>query len=304
MREIVKKLKTGLLILKREVFEDPIMYSYFYKGERIFSQSFLYKPKWWEGILTEEEVDLNFGENLFKVAADKLGSFERLMEHLKNYSNKVEETVKKEINKNGWKVKSEFVEYNEEYVENMFGIVMQNIPIEMVMLINAGIMYPEIAEPIVEKPNPLILVWPYTIEIQVYCKSEKRYCKSNTHDPQKIEKLLQFYKLEDDLDLSFIKNLSIKHPYLIYPINAKNGIMAKFKDGKLSTFEIMPLPEILVYLENYMKTFEELIDRAIEKIPVYLPKTAKMDVIKKLLIKHPEPEDFKRAIFFEYGVEI
>ncbi|MEO0163529.1 MAG: hypothetical protein ABIL67_03735 [candidate division WOR-3 bacterium] len=305
MREVVEELgtKTGLVILKREVFEDPVMYSYFYNGQRVFSQSFLYKPKWWEGILTEEEVDLNFGKNLFRVAADKIG-FEKLMEHLKDYSKKVEETVKKEISVNGWKVKAEFVEYDEEYIESMFGISAKRLPDELVKLRNAGIMYHEITEPPVKKPNPLILVCPYNIEIYVYSKSENRYCKAIIHDPEKMERLLESWEFVEDLDLSFVKNLSIEQPYLIYPINARDGIIARYRKGKLLDYEIITLKEIVFYIKQYVQTFSELMGRALEKLPVYLPKNAKMDIIKKFFLEHPEPEEFKRAILIEYGVEI
>lgn len=298
------EVKTGLLILRREIFEDPIMYSYFYRGDRIFSQSFLYKPKWWEGVLTEEEVDLNFRENLFKVAADKLGGYEKLIEHLKKYSKKVEETVKEEINKNGWKVNTEFLDYDEEYIESMFGISKGDFPQELVKFRNAGIFHYEISEPPVKKPNPLILICPYDIEVYIFSKTEKKYYKAIIHMPAKIEKFLQFCEIVEDLDLSFIKTVKIEKPWLFYPINSREGIIAKYTNGTLLNYKIMPLSELFIYLEDYMKTFQELINAAIEKIPVYLPRTAKMDLVKKMVLKNPDPEDFKKAIFLEYGVEI
>ncbi len=120
LTDIIDRKKSGVLKVYRKTFGDPLLYAYFLRGVPVYASSFVVQGKWYEGLLTREEVDDNIFGNLFKYAYDKYGK--RFLEHIVAYSKEVLKEVLRALADNGWKVEVEFLERTETHIRESIGI--------------------------------------------------------------------------------------------------------------------------------------------------------------------------------------
>ena len=118
--EIIDQRRSGVLKVYRKTFGDPLLYAYFLKGVPVYASSFVVREKWYEGLLTREEVDANIFGNLFKYAYDRYGR--RFLEHMVAYSRNVLKAVLRAVAENGWEVEVEFLERSEDHIRESIGI--------------------------------------------------------------------------------------------------------------------------------------------------------------------------------------
>jgi len=120
LSSIIEKRQSGVLKAYRRAFGDPLLYAYFLKGVPVYASSFVVREKWYEGLLSREEVDQNIFGNIFKYAYDKHGK--RFLEHLVSYSRNVIKEVLRAVAENGWEVEAEFLERPESHIKESIGI--------------------------------------------------------------------------------------------------------------------------------------------------------------------------------------
>ncbi len=120
LSEIAKSKRSGILKVYRKVFSDPLLYAYVLKGAPVYASSFVMGEKWYEGLLTRQEVDDNLFGNIFRYAYEKYGK--RFIEHMVAYSREVLKAVVLNIAENRWEVEVEFEPKSEEYIKESLGI--------------------------------------------------------------------------------------------------------------------------------------------------------------------------------------
>lgn len=121
LSDIIDRKRSGVLKVYRKTFGDPLLYAYFLKGVPVYASSFVVREKWYEGLLSREEVDTNIFGNLFKYAYDRYGR--RFVEHMVSYSRNVLKEVLRALAENGWEVEVEFLERTEEHIKESIGII-------------------------------------------------------------------------------------------------------------------------------------------------------------------------------------
>ncbi len=115
------KRKNGVLICKRKFFQDPFLIVYVFNGEPVYAESFLVKEKWWEGLLSDEEVEEHIFDNLYRYAFKKSG--ERYLRRLREYTYKVIEDALRMAEDYGWEMEEEFTDLSPERIAAMFSLV-------------------------------------------------------------------------------------------------------------------------------------------------------------------------------------
>ncbi len=120
LSDLIDHRRSGVLKVYRKTFGDPLLYAYFLRGVPVYASSFVVREKWYEGLLTREEVDNNIFGNLFKYAYDRYGK--RFLEHMVAYSRGVLKEVLRALAENGWKVEVEFLERTDSHIKESIGI--------------------------------------------------------------------------------------------------------------------------------------------------------------------------------------
>ncbi len=125
---IVDSKKTGILRVIRKNFQDPLLHVAFLRGFPLYAYSFLVKDKWYEGLLSREEIENNLFGNIFEYAFKKYG--ERYLKHMAEYSKEVIQRALKGAMENGWQLETEFMEESEDTIREMVGIIKSKTEIE------------------------------------------------------------------------------------------------------------------------------------------------------------------------------
>ncbi|MEO0215365.1 MAG: hypothetical protein ABIL12_07680 [candidate division WOR-3 bacterium] len=125
---VIKGKKTGILRVYRKMFGDPLLYVTFLKGTPVYAYSFLVKEKWYDGLLSYEEVENNLFGNLFEYAFKKHG--QKYVEHLVVYSNRVIQEALTGAVENNWQLEAEFIHEDEDTVRESIGILKVKSEIE------------------------------------------------------------------------------------------------------------------------------------------------------------------------------
>jgi hypothetical protein len=125
---IVSGKKTGVLRVSRKNFQDPLLHVTFLKGVPLYAYSFLVKDRWYEGLLSREEVENNLFGNIFEYAFKNYG--EKYLQHITEYSKNVIQKALKGAAENGWQLEAEFIEEDEDTVREMVGIIRAKSDIE------------------------------------------------------------------------------------------------------------------------------------------------------------------------------
>ncbi|GEM_PF-2804319 len=121
IEDLVSAGRSGVLLIKRSTFGDPLITAYFYRGKLLHATSFVVKRMWWEGILNDSEVSLaSDTDNLFRYAAERYGEdyLDNLISHAKEVMRKALEIA----GINGWEVSPEVYPMEEYELERMFGL--------------------------------------------------------------------------------------------------------------------------------------------------------------------------------------
>jgi hypothetical protein len=126
--KIVSGKKTGVLRVSRKNFQDPLLHVTFLKGVPLYAYSFLVKDRWYEGLLSREEVENNLFGNIFEYAFKNYG--EKYLQHITEYSKNVIQKALKGAAENGWQLEAEFIEEDEDTVREMVGIIRAKSDIE------------------------------------------------------------------------------------------------------------------------------------------------------------------------------
>ena len=113
--------KNGVLVYRRRLFQDPLLTVYVFNGEPVYAESFLVKEKWWEGLLSDDEVETYVFDNLYRYAFQKNG--DRYLQRLKEYTQRVIENAIKTAMDNGWELEKEFMDIPPEKIASMFSIL-------------------------------------------------------------------------------------------------------------------------------------------------------------------------------------
>jgi len=117
---LIDRKESGVLKVYRKTFGDPLLYAYFLRGVPVYASSFVVRERWYEGLLTREEVDDNIFGNIFRYAYDKHGK--RFVEHMVKYSQNVLKEVLRSLAESGWEVEVEFLERSDEDIKESIGI--------------------------------------------------------------------------------------------------------------------------------------------------------------------------------------
>jgi hypothetical protein len=125
---IIAGKKTGVLRINRKNFQDPLLHVTFLKGVPLYAYSFLVKDRWYEGLLSREEVENNLFGNIFEYAFKNYG--EKYLQHITEYSKNVIQKALKGAAENGWQLEAEFIEEDEDTVREMVGIIRAKSDIE------------------------------------------------------------------------------------------------------------------------------------------------------------------------------
>jgi hypothetical protein len=125
---IIAGKKTGVLRINRKNFQDPLLHVNFLKGVPLYAYSFLVKDRWYEGLLSREEVENNLFGNIFEYAFKNYG--EKYLQHITEYSKNVIQKALKGAAENGWQLEAEFIEEDEDTVREMVGIIRAKSDIE------------------------------------------------------------------------------------------------------------------------------------------------------------------------------
>ncbi|MFZ8834629.1 MAG: hypothetical protein ACO2O5_10605 [Candidatus Caldipriscus sp.] len=132
VKEILDKIiagkKTGVLRVNRKNFQDPLLHVTFLKGVPLYAYSFLVKDRWYDGLLSREEVENNLFGNIFEYAFKNYG--EKYLQHITEYSKNVIQKALKGAAENGWQLEAEFIEEDEDTVREMVGITRAKSDIE------------------------------------------------------------------------------------------------------------------------------------------------------------------------------
>jgi hypothetical protein len=132
VKEILDKIisgkKTGVLRVSRKNFQDPLLHVTFLKGVPLYAYSFLVKDRWYDGLLSREEVENNLFGNIFEYAFKNYG--EKYLKHITEYSKNVIQKALKGAAENGWQLEAEFIEEDEDTVREMVGIIRAKSDIE------------------------------------------------------------------------------------------------------------------------------------------------------------------------------
>jgi hypothetical protein len=126
--KIVSGKKTGVLRVSRKNFQDPLLHVTFLKGVPLYAYSFLVKDRWYEGLLSREEVENNLFGNIFEYAFKNYG--EKYLQHITEYSKNVIQKALKGAAENGWQLEAEFIEEDEDTVREIVGIIRAKSDIE------------------------------------------------------------------------------------------------------------------------------------------------------------------------------
>ncbi|MFZ8826112.1 MAG: hypothetical protein ACO2OT_04665 [Candidatus Caldipriscus sp.] len=126
--KIVSGKKTGVLRVSRKNFQDPLLHVTFLRGVPLYAYSFLVKDRWYEGLLSREEVENNLFGNIFEYAFKNYG--EKYLQHITEYSKNVIQKALKGATENGWQLEAEFIEEDEDTVREMVGIIRAKSDIE------------------------------------------------------------------------------------------------------------------------------------------------------------------------------
>jgi hypothetical protein len=126
--KIVSGKKTGVLRVSRKNFQDPLLHVTFLKGVPLYAYSFLVKDRWYEGLLSREEIENNLFGNIFEYAFKNYG--EKYLQHMTEYSKNVIQKALKGAAENGWQLEAEFIEEDEDTVREMVGIIRAKSDIE------------------------------------------------------------------------------------------------------------------------------------------------------------------------------
>ncbi len=113
--------KNGVLVYRRRLFQDPLLTVYVFNGEPIYAESFLVKERWWEGLLSDDEVEAHVFDNLYRYAFRKNG--DRYLRRLKEYTQRVIESAMRIAMDNGWELEKEFTYLPPEKIASMFSIL-------------------------------------------------------------------------------------------------------------------------------------------------------------------------------------
>jgi hypothetical protein len=98
------------------------------KGVPLYAYSFLVKDRWYDGLLSREEVENNLFGNIFEYAFKNYG--EKYLQHITEYSKNVIQKALKGAAENGWQLEAEFIEEDEDTVREMVGIIRAKSDIE------------------------------------------------------------------------------------------------------------------------------------------------------------------------------
>ena len=128
MENIVSSKGTGILSVVRKNFQDPLLHVTFLKGVPLYAYSFLVKDRWYDGLLSREEVENNLFGNIFEYAFKNYG--EKYLQHLTEYSKRVIQIALKGAAENGWQLEAEFIEEDEDTIREMVGIVRAKTEVE------------------------------------------------------------------------------------------------------------------------------------------------------------------------------
>jgi len=120
LSEIIENKRSGVLKVYRKIFGDPLLYAYFLRGVPIYASSFVVSSRWYEGLLTRQEVDDNIFGNIFRYAYEKYKK--RFIEHLISYSRNAVKEVLRALADNGWEVEVEFLPRSDLHIKESIGM--------------------------------------------------------------------------------------------------------------------------------------------------------------------------------------
>ena len=316
--------KSGLLIIRRKIFNDPLIVAYLLNGKPIFAESFTFKRKWWEGLIDEDEYNRALeSQNPFLFVAQRYG--EQYYAHLKRYAREVMETALKKARKYGWNLESEFHPIPSEEIEHNFGISTHTpawgVSVERRMReMGFDIFYIDGKEDF----------WGFFKTISTIADSIRKVVDKLSDTTGSFAFLLPLYILlrldfgdvkvctiTKDVNRAIRALLDTPAPTAI-PISSleivKNERCCRMLFWRSKYGEVMSADEEMLYestfpelthlVENYLEMYERKIRKAIELVPSTLPDRMKEMLIQEMVFQNMYPDEFEEAFASRFSMRL
>ncbi|NPB04662.1 MAG: hypothetical protein GXO39_09700 [Thermotogae bacterium] len=314
---------SGLLIVRRKIFNDPLLIAYILNGEPIFAESFTFKGRWWEGLMGENEYtrSLETG-NPFLFAAQHYG--EKYRAHIKEYARKVIETALKEAKEYGWKLESEFHPLPSEEIEHNFGISLQiNVTSGVAGRIREmgfDIFYIDgeedflgffktistIADPVrkvVESLRDTGGSFAFLLPLYILLRldfGDVKVC-TVTKDVGRAIRSLRATLTPTEVPLMALIQIETDRCCRYTFWRSKYG-ETLLVDGK--QLRELSFTETVRILETYLDTYERKIRRAVELVPSTLPNRMKEMLIQEMVFQNMSPDEFEEAFASRFSMRL
>ncbi len=318
--------KSGLLIMRRKIFNDPLLIAYLLNGEPIFAESFTFKSRWWEGLMGEEEYNeaLESG-NPFLFAAQRYG--ERYRTHMNEYARKVMETALREAREYGWKLESEFHPIPSEEIEHSFGISLRVEPTDVTLSVarrmremGFDIFYIDgredflgffktistVADPVrkvVEGLSDTAGSFAFLLPLYVLLRldfGDVKVC-TITKDVGRAIRSLRSTPVPTEVPLTSLTRIKRERCCRFVFWGSKYGEALR-SDGE--TLHEITFDELVRSVEDYLERYEEKIRKAVELVPSTLPNRMKEMLIQEMVFQSVSPEEFEEAFASRFSMRL
>ncbi len=326
MGKVIKAKRTGILRVYRKMFGDPLLYVSFLKGIPVYAYSFLVKDRWYDGLLSQEEVENNLFGNLFEYAFKKYG--QDYIKHMTEYSNRVIYDAITGALENNWDLDVEFVDEDEDTVRQSVGIVSVKTEIESFAKTLQSLGARDIYIPSLDKvigytksedikevyrfinerfgEGEMILSTPFTNIFLIYKKGKPLIFSTESVLIEEEENIINILKASekkkferdfnegDTVDIPAFKTYG--KPFLLAFRKNDDFLVIHIKGRKVILRELKDLKKIFRTIMEYNEKLSMLLYRALEK-KTNIRSQDIIDVrLRILMMKHPNPDEFEEII--------
>ncbi len=311
-------LKSGHIVVKRKIFGDPVMSVYVLEGEPIYADSVLSDVRWYSGILGSENFENDFMQNFFHVAYRKMG--EGYIDLMKENAKRIIEETMRKAQEYGWELEVEGEEIPPEDILAMFlpktddedtvkrletlGIkAFYSGDKEFEKFLRALNLDPySVIRPLENAKGAHSVAFPSGIVARVPYGG--RIVWLYTNDLERLKVVCDYIRNDefDELDWANTE-FSKSAVFAVSKLSQDRFALAEIERGKVKTVNYTDEDTLFAVLENYYRQINELVSKAIARMPSNLPPRMREIEIRRLISQHPRPEDFKKAFKLKYGYD-
>ncbi len=319
---------SGVVVYRRKVFEDPILTVYYLKGEPIYAESFVMKRRWWEGLLSEEEVERHIFGDMFRYAYETYG--ERYVSHLKRYAKDTVSLTEDMVRDFGWELEAEATEDPPEDMAAMFhvpyeaGSTSEERALEIASKLNAfgfpvfyvsgsgddphGFFHAvrtnrevmdKVAGIFEEIGGSIAFVLPLYIIARLDLDGGRAWVV--TKDARKLALALRYLRSAEDVPDRVLNEVidTLCCRYVVW--RGEKGTFYVFDGAKTLS---LGSEETVETVERYLRTYDRILNAALSSLPSGIPSKMGRMLLYEITTRHPDTEGFVGEFSRRFGVKL